>query len=149
MVLNYFIYTYLYNNGDTFKTKKKLNCILNSIRCENLGIGKEAVKMMVVGINNNKEVQEMLKNWNKIAAYDLEGEEGIFHVIFNTDGTAEFKEGAIEKVSFTFKCSSKLWAEISSGEKDGQKEFFAKNLKIEGDVMSTMKLTLIGKKLLE
>lgn len=114
-----------------------------------MGIGKEAVKMMVVGINNNKEVQEILKNWNRIAAYDLEGEEGIFHVIFNTDGTAEFKEGAPGKASFTFKCTSELWGEISSGEKDGQKEFFAKNLKIEGDVMSTMKLTLIGKKLLE
>ena len=31
--------------------------------------------------------------------------------------------------------------------KDGQKEFFAKHLKIEGDVMATMKLTQIGKKL--
>ena len=100
-----------------------------------MGIGKEAVKMMVEGINVNEEVQGMLKNWNKVAAYDLEGEDGIFHAIFNMEGNAEFKEGAPEKASFTFKCTTELWAQISSGEKDGQKEFFAKNLKICGSVL--------------
>ncbi|MFW9903745.1 MAG: SCP2 sterol-binding domain-containing protein [Candidatus Thorarchaeota archaeon] len=111
-------------------------------------IGKEVVKMMVEGINVIEEVHEMLKNRNRVAAYDLESEDGIFQVIFNLDGTAEFKEGAPEKASFTFKCSTEIWVQISSGEKDGQKEFFAKNLKIEGDVMMTIKLTQIGKKLL-
>ncbi|MHA2295664.1 MAG: SCP2 sterol-binding domain-containing protein [Candidatus Hodarchaeales archaeon] len=112
-----------------------------------MGPGKEAVKTMVDMINGSEQGQEFLKNWNKVAAYDLEGEDGPFNVVFNPDGTAEFKEGAPEKASFTFKCTSELWMQISTGEKDGQKEFFAKNLKIEGDVMSTMKLTQLTKKL--
>jgi putative sterol carrier protein len=111
-----------------------------------LGPGKEAVEQMVELVNQSPEGQAFLKNWNKIAAYDLEGEDGVFHVIFNADGTAEFKEGAPEKASFTFKCTTELWAQISSGEKDGQKEFFAKNLKIDGDVMATMKFTQLQKK---
>lgn len=112
-----------------------------------MGPGKEVTKQFVDLINANEEAQEMLKNWNKVAAYDLEGEDGIFHVIYNPDGTAEFKEGAPDKASFTFKCSTDLWGKIQSGEVDGQKEFFAKRLKIEGDVMATMKLTQLGKKL--
>ena len=106
-----------------------------------MGSGKEAVKELIELINQTPEVQNFLKNWNKIAAYDLEGEDGIFHVIFHPDGTAEYHEGAHEKPSFTFQCTTELWAQISSGEKDGQKEFFAKNLKITGDVMATMKFT--------
>lgn len=112
-----------------------------------MGVGKEAVKQMVEMVNGNEEVQGMLKNWNKIANYDLEGEDGPFHVIFSPDGKAEFHEGAPEKPSFTFKCPTELWEQITTGEKDGQKEFFAKNLKIEGDVMATMKFTQIQKKL--
>lgn len=114
-----------------------------------MGLGKDVTKQFVEIINGNKAAQEMLKNWNKVAAYDLEGEDEIFHVIFNPDGSAEFKDGAPEKASFTFKCSTDLWAKIQSGEVDGQKEFFAKRLIIEGDVMATMKLTQIGKKLQE
>ncbi|MFX0116631.1 MAG: SCP2 sterol-binding domain-containing protein [Candidatus Hodarchaeota archaeon] len=114
-----------------------------------MGPGKDATKEFAEAINNNAEVQEMLKNWNKVAAYDLEGEDGIFQIIFHSDGTAEFKDEAPENPSFTFKATTQLWADIQLGKKDGQKEFFAKNLKIEGDVMATMKLTQIGKKLLE
>jgi putative sterol carrier protein len=114
-----------------------------------MGAGKDAVKQFVDAINANTEVQEMLKNWAKVAAYDLEGEDGIFHVIFKADGTAEFQEGAPESPSFTFKATTDLWAEIQLGKKDAQKEFFAKSFKIEGDVMATMKLTQIGGKLLE
>ena len=111
-----------------------------------MGPGKEAVKTMVELINGEEKAQAFLKNWNKVAAYDLEGEDGVFHVVFNPDGTAVFNDGAPEKASFTFKCTSELWSEVASGQKDGQKEFFAKNLKIEGDVMSTMKLTQLSKK---
>ncbi len=114
-----------------------------------MGSGKDAVINTVELINKTEEAQTFLKNWNKIAAYDFEGEDGVFHVIFNADGTAEFKEGAAEKPSFTFQCPTELWAQISSGEKDGQKEFFAKNLKITGDIMSTMKFTQMQKKFLE
>ncbi|MHA2304433.1 MAG: SCP2 sterol-binding domain-containing protein [Candidatus Hodarchaeales archaeon] len=114
-----------------------------------MGPGKEAVKQMVELINQTEEAQTFLKNWNKVGAYDLAGEDGVFHVIFNADGTAEFKEGTPEKPSFTFQCPTELWAQISSGEKDGQKEFFAKNLKITGDIMSTMKFTQMQKKFLE
>ncbi|MFQ5976977.1 MAG: SCP2 sterol-binding domain-containing protein [Candidatus Heimdallarchaeota archaeon] len=112
-----------------------------------MGPGKDATKQFVDAINENEEVQEMLKNWTKVAAYDLEGEDETFHIIFKADGTAEFKEGAPESPSFTFKAPTDLWAEIQLGKKDAQKEFFAKSFKIEGDVMATMKLTQIGSKL--
>ena len=114
-----------------------------------MGAGKDATMMFVEMINKSEEAQSMLKNWNKVAAYDLEGEDGPFHVVFNADGTAEFKEGAPEKANFTFKASTELWGEIQTGQKDAQKEFMAQKFKVEGDVMSTMKLVGVGRKLLE
>jgi putative sterol carrier protein len=113
-----------------------------------MGPGKDATKEFVEAINGNTEAQEMLKNWTKVAAYDLEGEDGIFHVIFKADGTAEFKDGAPENPSFTFKATSELMAEVLKGEKDAQKEFFAKRLQVTGDVMATLKLVQVGQKLL-
>ncbi|MHA2226742.1 MAG: SCP2 sterol-binding domain-containing protein [Candidatus Hodarchaeales archaeon] len=110
---------------------------------------KDLMKQFVDAINTHEEVQKMLKNWNKVACYDLEGEDGPFHIIHSADGTAEFKEGAPEKANFTFKATADLWAQISKGEKDAQKAFFAKEYKIEGDVMGTMKLIPVMKKINE
>ena len=112
-----------------------------------MGAGKDAVKEFVKAVNANDEVKGMLKNWVKFAAYDLEGEDGPFYVEHKADGSAEFHEGSPEKANFTFKGPTDVWADISAGKKDAQKAFFAKEYKIEGDVMGTMKLLPVIKKL--
>ncbi|MFX0092349.1 MAG: SCP2 sterol-binding domain-containing protein [Candidatus Hodarchaeota archaeon] len=111
-----------------------------------MGVGKDAMKEVVKTINANESIKDLFKNWTKIAAYDLEGEDGPFHIIHKADGSCEFKEGAPDKASFTFKTTTELWAQIVKGEKNAQKEFFAKNLKVEGDVMATLKLNEALKK---
>ncbi|MHA2281985.1 MAG: SCP2 sterol-binding domain-containing protein [Promethearchaeota archaeon] len=111
-----------------------------------MGPGREAVEMMVEGINSSEELQTKLKNWSKVAGYVLEGDDP-FHVVHNADGTCELKEGKPEKANFTFIAPGELWSKIAAGEEDAQKAFFAKKYKIEGDVMGTMKLLPIIKKL--
>ena len=112
-----------------------------------MGTGKDAVIEFVKAINANEEVKGMLKNWVKNAAYVLEGEDEPFWVEHKADGSAEFHEGTCEKANFTFKSPTQVWADISAGKKDAQKSFFAKEYKIEGDVMGTMKLLPVIKKL--
>ncbi|MFW9996603.1 MAG: SCP2 sterol-binding domain-containing protein [Candidatus Odinarchaeota archaeon] len=114
-----------------------------------MGPGKEAVKGMVDGINSFPELQSKLKNWEKVAAYKLDGEDGPFYVIHKADGTCEMHDGEPEKANFTFIGPSEIWGKIATGEEDAQKAFFAKKYKIEGDVMGTMKLLPIIKKLVE
>ena len=112
-----------------------------------MGAGKVAVEEFVKAINANEEVKNMLKNWEKFAKYDLEGEDGPFYVHHKADGSAEFHEGSPEKAHFTFIGPTQIWADIAQGKKDAQKAFFAKEYKIEGDVMGTMKLLPVIKKL--
>ncbi|MFX0171724.1 MAG: SCP2 sterol-binding domain-containing protein [Candidatus Hodarchaeota archaeon] len=111
-----------------------------------MGIGRDTVKQFVENINASEEIKGMLKNWVKTAAYELDGEES-FYIEHKADGSAEFHEGKPEKASFTIKGPGEVWAKIASGEKDAQKAFFAKEYKIEGDVMGTMKLLPVIKKL--
>lgn len=111
-----------------------------------MGVGKDTVVQFVENINANEEIKGMLKNWVKTAAYELDGEEP-FYIEHKADGSAEFHEGKPEKASFTIKGPGEVWAQIASGEKDAQKAFFAKEYKIEGDVMGTMKLLPVIKKL--
>ena len=112
-----------------------------------MGAGKDADVEFVKAINANDEVKTMLKNWEKVAMYDLEGEDGPFHVLHKADGSAEFVDGPHDKPNFTFIGPTQIWADISSGKEDAQKAFFAKKYKIDGDVMGTMKLLPVIKKL--
>jgi len=112
-----------------------------------MGSGKDAVKEFVNAINASDEAKNMLKNWEKCAMYDLEGEDGPFHVLHKADGSAEFVDGAHDKPNFTFKGPTQVWADIATGKEDAQKAFFAKKYKIDGDVMGTMKLLPVIKKL--
>ncbi|UCG01224.1 MAG: SCP2 sterol-binding domain-containing protein [Candidatus Heimdallarchaeota archaeon] len=112
-----------------------------------MGAGKDAVVEFVNAINANDEVKGMLKNWVKNACYKLEGEDGPFWVEHKADGSAEFHDGEPDKAHFTFIGPTQIWADISTGKEDAQKAFFAKKYKIEGDVMGTMKLLPVIKKL--
>lgn len=112
-----------------------------------MGVGKDAVIEFVNAINGNEEVQGMLKNWVKVAMYKLEGEDGPFHVLHKEDGSAEFVEGAHDSPNFTFVGPTQVWADVAAGKEDAQKAFFAKKYKVEGDVMGTMKLLPVIKKL--
>ncbi|MFW9854320.1 MAG: SCP2 sterol-binding domain-containing protein [Candidatus Thorarchaeota archaeon] len=112
-----------------------------------MGIGKDTVIEFVNSINNSEEIRGMLKNWEKVAMYKLDGEDGPFHVLHKADGSAEFVEGSHEKPSFTIVGPGQIWADIAAGKEDAQKAFFAKKYKIEGDVMGTMKLLPVIKKL--
>jgi putative sterol carrier protein len=111
-----------------------------------MGVGKDTVIEFVNQINSNEEVKGMLKNWVKVAMYKLEGEDE-FHVLHKEDGSAEFVEGAHEKPNFTIIGPGQIWADIASGKEDAQKACFAKKYKIDGDVMGTMKLLPVIKKL--
>ncbi|MFX1536688.1 MAG: SCP2 sterol-binding domain-containing protein [Promethearchaeota archaeon] len=110
-----------------------------------MGEAKDMMKEMSDAINASEDLKGMLKNWTKIAAYELEGEEP-FYVEHKADGSCEFHEGKPEKASFTFIAPSDLWVKILKGEEDAQKAFFAKKYKITGDVMATMKLNTVLKK---
>ena len=106
---------------------------------------KEVIKKFVEMINANDEVKGMLKNWTKIAGYEIDGEN--FYVEHKADGSCEFHDEKPEKANFTMKGPGSVFEGIFTGEKDAQKAFFAKEYSIDGDVMGTMKLLPIIKKL--
>ncbi len=109
-------------------------------------MGIEKVKEFSDKINGNEEVKNMLKNWTKIAGYTIDGED--CYIEHKADGSCEFHEGKPEKANFTMIMSSEIYDKMNSGELDAQKAFFAKQYKIDGDVMGTMKLLPVIKKLI-
>ncbi len=109
-------------------------------------MGIEKVKEFADKINGNEEVIKMLKNWTKIAGYTIDGED--CYIEHKADGTCEFHEGKPEKANFTMIMSSEIYEKMNNGELDAQKAFFAKQYKIDGDVMGTMKLLPVIKKLI-
>ena len=110
-----------------------------------MGLGKDTMMKVVDALNNNPELQKMMKNWKKIAQYKLDDE--VFYLEHKADGTVEFHDGEHEKPSFTIIASAELMRDIVEGKKDAQKSFFAKEYQIKGDVMATMKLVSLLKKM--
>lgn len=105
----------------------------------------EKVKAFADAINANEEIKNMLKNWNKVAGYEIDGEN--CYIVHKADGSCEFHEGKPEKANFTMKGPSDVMEKMLTGELDAQKAFFAKQYAIDGDVMGTMKLLPVLKKL--
>jgi putative sterol carrier protein len=108
-------------------------------------MGIEKVKEFADKINGNEEVIKMLKNWTKIAGYTIDDVD--CYIEHKADGTCEFHEGKPEKANFTMVMTSEVYDKMFTGELDAQKAFFAKQYKINGDVMGTMKLLPVIKKL--
>ncbi|MHA1227084.1 MAG: SCP2 sterol-binding domain-containing protein [Candidatus Hodarchaeales archaeon] len=108
-------------------------------------MGIEKLKEFADAINANDEVKAMLKGWVKIAGYEVDGEH--CYIEHKEDGSCEFHEGKPEKANFTMKGSADVFEKMFTGELDAQKAFFAKQYQIEGDVMGTMKLLPVIKKL--
>ncbi|MHA2156249.1 MAG: SCP2 sterol-binding domain-containing protein [Candidatus Hodarchaeales archaeon] len=106
-------------------------------------MGTEKIKEFVDAINGRDDVKAKLKNWTKIAGYNVDGED--CYVQHNADGTCEFFDGKPEKANFTMIGTSEIFEKMFTGEEDAQKAYFAKKYKIEGDVMGTMKLIPIIK----
>ena len=105
----------------------------------------EKIKRFADAINANEEVKGMLKGWAKIAGYVIDGED--CYIEHKADGSCEFHEGKPEKANFTMKGPADVFDKMFTGELDAQKAFFAKQYAIDGDVMGTMKLLPVIKKL--
>lgn len=110
-----------------------------------MGLGKETMQAVVDGLNGSEDLKKMMKNWKKVAQYKLDDE--TFHLIHDADGSVTMNDGEHEKPSFTIIATAQLMKEIVDGEKDAQKEFFAKRYEVKGDVMATMKLVSLLKKM--
>lgn len=108
-------------------------------------MGTEKIKEFADAINANEEVKKMLKNWTKIAGYVIDGED--CYIEHKADGTCEFHEGKPEKANFTMIGPLDVMEKMFTGKIDAQKAFFAKQYSIKGDVMGTMKLLPVIKKL--
>ena len=108
-------------------------------------MGMDQIKMFADAINSNEEVKGMLKGWTKIAGYEVDGEN--CYIEHKADGSCEFHEGKPEKANFTMKGPAEVFDKMFTGELDAQKAFFAKQYAIDGDVMGTMKLLPVIKKL--
>ncbi|MHA1996342.1 MAG: SCP2 sterol-binding domain-containing protein [Candidatus Hodarchaeales archaeon] len=87
-------------------------------------MGTEKIKEFVDAINGRDDVKAKLKNWAKIAGYNVDGED--CYVQHNADGTCEFFDGKPEKANFTMIGTSEIFEKMFTGEEDAQKAYFAK-----------------------
>ncbi len=105
---------------------------------------KDLIKKMVELGNQDEEIKNLLKGWNGIIQYVLNGEE--FYVKYNEDGTAEFAEGKAENPNFTIIATPEYWLDVLKGKEDAVMGFMQGKYKIEGNFMEAQKLASVLKK---
>jgi putative sterol carrier protein len=105
---------------------------------------KEMIKKMVEIQNQTEEIKKEMAGWSGVVQYDFDGE--VFHVVYNPDGTCEFKEGAHDSPTFTIKAPADYWLQVLQGKEDPVSGFMMGKYKIEGNIMEAQRLGGILKK---
>jgi len=104
-----------------------------------MGEGKELLRKAVELINNNEKSQERMRGWKAIVQFELEGEEGPFHLVFAGQDQTEFVDGPHEAPTVTLRSDTDTLAKIYKGEEDMVEAFFAKKLRVEGPLPEAQK----------
>jgi putative sterol carrier protein len=94
--------------------------------------------------NQDEEIKKELAGWSGVVQYVLDGEE--FYVVYNSDGTCEFKEGKHDSPTFTIIAPPDYWLSVLQGKEDAVSGFMMGKYRIEGNIMEAQRLGGLIKK---
>ena len=104
-----------------------------------MGEGKKLLRKAVELINTNEKSKERMSGWKAVVQFELEGEEGPFHLVFTGEDRTEFVEGSHEAPTVTLKAETTTISKIYKGEEDIVEAFFTKKLKVDGPLPAAQK----------
>lgn len=104
-------------------------------------MANETVQKFFDNLANNVDPSK-LAGLNATYQFNITGDGGNWYVEFN-DGHPTVNEGTAPEPSITLTADAGDWAEIVTGQQDGQTAFLTGKLKIQGDMTLAMKLQSI------
>ncbi len=104
-----------------------------------MGEGKELLRKAVELMNSNEKSQERMRGWKAIIQFELEGEEGPFHLVFAGQDQTKFVDGPYEDPTVILRSDTDTLVKIYSGKEDIVEAFFTKKLRVEGPLPEAQK----------
>jgi putative sterol carrier protein len=97
-----------------------------------------AISLLADYMNKTKETKDFVSNWKSTIRFELSGEEP-FGLVFNGDGSVDFKAQRLENPDVIFYSYSDLFYKLITGRADQDEAFSNGLVEVKGSIFDSVK----------